>query len=155
MDSAEEEVLCYVYLRVHFFKLCRLIGQHGCIGRIHFSAISHEGDEVIGYDIPLKARIDCSAEGAGNGTCLNTNTGAAVLSVEDNVCVPYWGPVPKYKEYLLQFCLVSPLVLFGVIPALYILWLLFASVYYIFWVSELKRRERLEAEWQRIKGTKK
>lgn len=130
------------------------IVQHGRIGRIHFSAINHEGDEVIGYDIPLKVRVDCTGEGPGNGTCLNTNPDAGVLSAGDSVCVPYWGPVPKYKEYLLQFCLVSPLIVFGVLPALYIVWLLCASVYYIFWVSELKRRERLEEDWQRIKATK-
>jgi hypothetical protein len=44
-----------------------------------------------------------------------------------------------------------PIVVIVVIPGALLLWLLFASLYYIFWGAELKRRAKIEEQFRKMK----
>lgn len=112
------------------------------LGHLRFSVINQKSEEVLSFEVPLIRRISCFA---------NASCGIFPYKPGDNVCAPYWGPIPVYKGLLLHFFLMTPVVIFVFFPIMYIVWLLVASVYYIFWVSELKRRERIEAQWRKIK----
>ena len=108
------------------------------LGTVKFAVIDYTGAEVMSAVVNLTQKRSCDVtEHPGTGDC-----------------EPIRGPVPYFKELCLRFVLIAPIVFFCVLPLLYACWLVFASIYYIFWVTELKRRERIEAEWKRIKKIK-
>ena len=92
--------------------------------------------------IPLQPR--CNRTECSCPTLLNDS--------DEPICTPFWGHIPTYKYILFRFCLAVPILVFIILPLLYICWLVFASVYYIYWVTELKRRERIEAHWRKMKN---
>jgi hypothetical protein len=122
---------------------------------VKFSIINYLGEEVMSINIPVLPRSTCGAH-IRDGSCSNTDadTELPLLAEGEDVCIPFRGPTPLYKDVIFRFILVSPLIFCGALPLLYLCWLLFASLYYIFWVSEVKRREKIEAEWKSIKKVK-
>jgi hypothetical protein len=66
-------------------------------------------------------------------------------------CIPLWGPIPEYRDPLFRAGLVIPIFFVVILPGLYFTWLVIASIWYIFYAAEMKRRERIESNFRKIK----
>ena len=66
-------------------------------------------------------------------------------------CIPRWGTETAIQRGM--FLLSVAIYLFAIIaiPLMLVLWLVFASVYYIYIEKELRRRERIEAQHSILK----
>jgi len=98
---------------------------------------NHEGLSVIHKAVPLLDELPISTDESYKHLGNHTK------------CTPVNGEEESYKKVLFLFC--NALYLFVVIfvPCLFALWLVFASGFYILFEREMKRRERIEANYQK------
>ena len=112
---------------------------------VRFRVVNHLGEMVYTSFYPFLSpnnefkvyERNCTSSD-GNFVC-NEN---GIMGYE---CTPYWGHEQPVDYFLHVFCLTCVLYIFLGLPALAVLWLIFASIYYIWFITEDKRRAKLMA----------
>jgi hypothetical protein len=61
-----------------------------------------------------------------------------------SICEPVCGEVPFWRQILSKYIVALVLFTLLILPLLVILWFLFASIFYIFYESEMRRRDKIE-----------
>ncbi len=69
---------------------------------------------------------------------------------EGDPCTPYWGEVPWWRELETRFVISLFLLVVAVLPFMIVIWLLFASCFYIWYGAETHRRERIEMRRRKV-----
>lgn len=114
------------------------------------------GETVILKQLPLKSRSPRSEQDVNIASMSYLNAKYAgdaklVLKAISDLSLevtPYWGVLPRWKNLCIKAIIAFLLLVLVVLPVLTILWLVFASVYYITRghsdAEEMKRRARIE-----------
>lgn len=85
-----------------------------------------------------------------NGSSLDLNR----FTVADVQCVNIQGAQPLWRSLLERMTLTTYVLVFFLIPILWILWFVFASIFYLSWGREMKRRQILEDRYQKMNKPK-
>ena len=127
--------------------------------RLEFKAINHLGETVIFKHLPLKTPRQASSADEDSSALMSMQHLAKVYGSDAKLVlkavsdmsieiIPYWGVLPRWKNLIIKAELAALMLIFVVIPVCTILWLVFASVYYITRghsdAEEMKRRARIE-----------
>lgn len=136
---------------------------------LQLRVVSHAQEVVIYKEIPLRSKQSLllmhSGEASSDGSAEVVSLEARAAKLKQALllpptaeegdlqldCVPYWGVPPLWRVVMHRAIIALCLLTFIVLPTLGVLWLVFASVYYICIGSELARREELERRYQRMK----
>lgn len=116
------------------------------IGSLKFTTFNHHGVEVFNKTIPIyNFDRNCTRQSVPSSI-------SSGLETEDvHKCIPLWGPIPSYRDPLFRAGLVIPVFFIVILPGLYFTWLVIASIWYVFYAAEAKRREKIEANFRKIK----
>lgn len=97
--------------------------------KLQFDVVNHDGGTAYSRVLPL---VPAVVGGEFNDT-----------EKMDYECTPFWGPEKSFDYFVHLFCMASVIFVTVIVPVFVVLWLVFASFYYIWFISEEKRRERL------------
>lgn len=76
------------------------------------------------------------------------------FTIADVQCVNIQGTQPLWRSLLERMTLTTYVLVFFLIPILWVLWFVFASIFYLSWGRELKRRQILEDRYQKMNKPK-
>jgi hypothetical protein len=98
--------------------------------------IDHNGNSLMEKIIPLKNKND-----------INNNPDSDIVAR----CEPFHGPVPYWKLIFTRISIAFLLLITVVLPCLFILWLITASLWYVSYGAERERRVKLEDQYIKYK----
>lgn len=149
------------YQGVHFSTLDIVLPDAGALSSevsgVRFNVINHLGATVYSSFYPFvlqpysaqTASVNAGMEAScDNATLQGVSSDNFVYNENGSFgfeCTPHWGHENRYEYYLHVFCMACFMYVVLALPVLTILWLIFASVYYIWFITENKRRARIEA----------
>ena len=122
------------------------------VSGVRFNVINHLGEMVYSefYPFLLQPFSLLALPAAAENACDNSTQPRDnfIYNADGSLgyeCTPYWGDEKQYEYYLHVFCMACFMYVLLALPALTLLWLIFASFYYIWFITEDKRRARIEA----------
>ncbi len=124
------------YGGLHFALLDMVTGPMKSL-KLVLNVINNAGEVVITRTMPLTKKA-------------HVNIDYNDLQVGE--CEPYWGFVPTYKTFVFRASMVLYGMIFVLFPACVILWLFTASMYYICFGQESKRRDALLRRYEKKHG---
>lgn len=128
------------YGGLHFALLDIVLVADGTF-QLVMNIVNHAGEVVIHRTIPLP----------------NKRVVKPTISFDElatGECEPYWGVVPYYKYLIFRSSMVIYGMIFVLLPLCVVLWLVFASIYYICFGKEIKRRDMLLRRYERKHGVR-
>lgn len=120
------------------------------IADLEWQTVNYEGKTVMRKRIPLFDTFPPSHLISFNGSTFSLND----YDVAYVQCSNIQGEVPMWRSLLERMTLTSYIMIFFIIPVCWILWFVGASIFYLSWGKELKRRQILEDRYQQINKAK-
>ena len=106
----------------------------------------------MGYDNTVLMQKEIALAPPGELITKQRVSNTNLSNYKRHECIPFWGEAPLYTEILFRLAVMTPIIIFVFVPLLSLLWLLFASIYYIFWGAEYRRREIIEKKFKELKA---
>lgn len=112
--------------------------------------------QIVNYvgDTVMDRRVD-SSNLLFHHSSDSRSAGTGATSIGAGVCTLFWGDVPAYKLLALRAAAAFVLLVFVVLPIVIVLWLVGASIFYIFIGAELSRRNKILDRNDQIEYAKK
>ena len=77
------------------------------------------------------------------------NDGGVKQEAHELKCIPFHGEVPRWRMLLFRGKVAAVLFVLIVVPYLVVLWFVFASIFYIFYESEIFRRRNIDFQYKK------
>lgn len=117
-------------------------------GGVQYKVIDHLGVTVYSQFYPFNLPFSASSTATATSHCSNSSRQDFTYSADGTLgyqCTPQWGEEQPMEYFLHVFCMAFYMFLVFALPALTVCWLIFASFYYVWFITEEKRRARIEA----------
>jgi hypothetical protein len=145
------------YQGVHFSTLDIVLPEASSssseVSGVRFKVINHMGATVYSnfypfvlqpFSVLTAGEVDasCQTNSSQIDSFVYSKSTDGSLGYE---CTPHWGQERTHEYVLHVFCMACFMYVVLALPVLTVLWLIFASFYYIWFITEDKRRARIEA----------
>jgi hypothetical protein len=126
---------------------------------VRMNIFDHDGKTVMTKEVSIALRRNTSCSTpmeSHSSTSPSSHLSSSLLHQQEDInnsfsCTPIWGEERPYQKTLFVFCMA--VYLFFILSILLtVVWFIFASVFYIFFEREYKRRERIEEAYLKKKN---
>jgi hypothetical protein len=139
------------YQGVHFSTLDIVLPEASSsdVSGVRFSVINHLGETVYSSFYPFLLQPHSATDDDNScNSSIQKDQQDFFYNADNSLgysCTPRWGQEKPYEYFLHVFCMACFMYLVLALPALTVLWFIFASFYYIWFIAEDKRRAKIEA----------